>query len=77
MDYSVGRETDTTPEVGLSVCVSVYSSVKCFRTDDVVRSFISQILSQMASCLLNSSRLLLCWGEGVIDEAALVKTLAM
>lgn len=77
MDCSVGRETDTTPEVGLSVCVSVCPSVSCLRTDDVVRSFISQILSQMASCLLNSSSLLLCWGEGVIDEAALVETLAM
>lgn len=64
MDYSVGRETDTTPEVCLSVCVSVYSSVECFPTNDVGRSIISQILSQMASCLLNSSRLLLCWGEG-------------
>lgn len=64
MDYSVGRETDTTPEVCLSVCVSVYSSVECFQTDDLGRSIISQILSQMASCLLNSSRLLLCWGEG-------------
>lgn len=64
MDYSVGRETDTTPEIGLSVCVSVYSSVECLRTDGVVRSFISQISSRMASCLLNSSRLLLCWEGG-------------
>lgn len=65
MDYSVGRETDTIPEVCLSVCVSVYSSVKRFRTDVVGRSIISQILvvSQMASCFLNSSRLLLYGGR--------------
>ena len=42
MDYSVGRETDTTPEVCLSVCVSVSPSVECFRTDDVGRSVISR-----------------------------------
>lgn len=78
MDYSVGRETDTTAEVCLSVCVSVYFVCRVFR-DRRCRPLghFSQILSQMASCLLNSSRLLLCWGEGVIDEAALVKTPAM
>lgn len=37
----------------------------------------SQILSQMASCLLNSSRVLLSWEMAAIDEAALVKTPAM
>lgn len=41
MDYSVGRETDTTPEVclsvGLSVCLSLRLS-SVFRADDVGRS---------------------------------------
>ncbi|CAG6015261.1 unnamed protein product [Menidia menidia] len=54
-----------------------FSSAPPLPTDNVGRSDVSQIWSQMAPCLLSSSTLLLCWGEVVIGQAALVKIPAM